>query len=212
MIGEGLFKILQPLIFPLLMAGSVNFSTVDAQCFQKANPGGLRRVLLMNTRHIVGNWPKLEDIDEEGDISELPTLKAGSKWAEYKFPDGTAEITSDGAGDPGFQSCKHSVEFMMAGFSKEVRKEVKKLLNAGSVIIVEMKDGQFAVAGSSDDPIFLKSSFKGGKKGGDKRGFTLKGDSDGMMWDLPVLTAAAIAALQVAPLPEEVEAPANGGK
>lgn len=127
------------------------------------------------------------------------------------FPDGTAEITSDGAGDAGYQSYKHSVEFMMAGFSKEVRKEVKKHLNAGSVCIVEMKDGQFAVAGSSDDPIFLKSSFKGGKKGNDKRGFTLKGDTDGMMWDLPVLTAAAIAALQVAPLPEEVEAPVNGG-
>ncbi|WP_420153558.1 hypothetical protein, partial [Siphonobacter sp.] len=127
-------------------------------------------------------------------------LKQGSKFAEYLFPDGTAEVSSDGSGDPAFQSYKHTVEFMLAGFSKEVRKEVKKNLNAGCVIIVEMKDGQFAVLGSSDDPIFLKSSFKGGKKGNDKRGYTLKGDTDGMMWDIPVLTAEAIADLEVTPL------------
>ncbi|OIN61182.1 hypothetical protein [Arsenicibacter rosenii] len=181
----------------------VNFASIDAQSYQEANPGGIRRVLIMLSRKFANPWPTLAGIDADNEVTVAPVLKnAQDKWAEYLFPDGTASLDSDGGGDPGYQSFKHVAELALAGLSKDVRAEIKKHKNAGCVIVMEMKDGQFLVAGSSDDPIFLKSSFKGGKKGNDKRGFTLKGDVDGMMWDLAVLPAALVEDLAIDPVPE----------
>lgn len=178
----------------------LNFSTVDAQCFQIPNPGGVRRVLVLCSRFIAAPWPTPAVLNADNEVTALPTYtEANTKWAEYMFPDGTANVDSDGGGDPGYESFKHMIEIAMAGFSKEVRKEVRKHLNAGSVWIFEMKDGQFVVAGSSDDPIFVKPSFKSGKKGNDKRGYTIKGEVDGITWDLPVLDEALIATLPIAP-------------
>ena len=85
----------------------------------------------------------------------------------------------------------------MAGFSDEVQKEVRKHMNAGAVVVGQMKGGEYVVAGSSDDPIFFKTSFKSGAKGSDKRGYTLKGDSNGMTWDLPRVPEALIANLEL---------------
>ena len=183
----------------------VNFASIDAQSYQQGNPGGLRRVLIMLSRKISAPWPSEAVINEDGELTALPSYtSAGEKWAEYLFPDATANIDADGSGDPGYQSYKHMVEFALAGFSKEVRKEIAKHQNASCVVIVEMKDGQYVVGGSSDDAIFLKPTFKGGKKGNDKRGFTLKGDVDGMMWDLPVIPATLMAQLPISPVPDPV--------
>lgn len=187
----------------------VNFASIDAQCFQAPNPGGVRRLLILCSRFFAAPWPRMasEDgsdigtLNEDNEITLAPTYdNVAVKWAEIYFPDGTAEINSDGGGDAGYQSYKHMVEVALAGFSKEVRREVRKHLNAGSVFLFEMKDGQYVVAGSSDDPIFVKPSFKGGKKGNDKRGYTLKGEVDGMPFDLPVMPAAMVATLPIAPL------------
>jgi hypothetical protein len=89
------------------------------------------------------------------------------------------------------------INLAMAGFSKEVRKEAKKHLNAGSVWIVQQKGGEFVVVASSDDPIFLNTGYKSGKGGKDKRGYEMKGESDGMAWDLPVIPDALMATLDV---------------
>ncbi len=174
----------------------VNFSNLEGDSYQAPNPGGLRRVLVILSKSIEGRWPKKEDISN-GEITVAPTLVAGAALAEYTFPDGTAEVTSDQQGDAGFQSFKHSIEFMVAGFSKTIQKEMASHLNAGAVYIVEMNDNQFVVAGSSDSPLFSKSSFKGGKKGADKRGKTVKGEQDGFMWDLLPLSTTAVANLEL---------------
>jgi hypothetical protein len=185
----------------LMATALVNFASIDGQSYQQGNPGGLRRVLILLARKIKNPWPTEALIDAQGNVTALPEYTdAGTKWAEYMFPDGTASVDSDGGGDPGYQSNKHMVELALAGFSAEIRAEIKKHQNAGSIVIVEMKDGQYQVAGSSDDPIFLKPSYKGGKKGNDKRGYTLKGDVDGMMWDLPVLKPNLVASLPISPI------------
>lgn len=174
----------------------LNFANLDGQSFQKPNPGGLRKVYRICSAFITGNWPN-DTVITDGEITALPTLVATNKFSVYDFPDGTAEVTSDSNGDPGYQSFKHGVELAIAGFSKTIQKELAKDLNAGSVFIVEMNDNQLVVAGSSDNPIFVKKAFKGGKKGSDKRGFTLKGDVDGMMWDVLPLSSTIAATLPV---------------
>jgi hypothetical protein len=128
-------------------------------------------------------------------VAGLPAATA--KFVEYVFPIGTCSIDSEVSGDPSFMTYNHVVDLIMGGFSKPVRIEMRKLLNAGAVIIGKMKGGQYVVAGSSDDPIFLKASFKSGKKGGDKRAYTIKGNSDGMGFDLPVISETLIAQLPV---------------
>lgn len=177
---------------------TTNFASVDAQCFQVPNPGGLRRVLCILVDKVVGNWPVVADVDTAtARINKLPTLVSGASWAEYKFPDGTASFDSDFTGDAGYESWKHMMEISLAGHSDAVRKEVSKHLNAGSLWIMEDKDGEYNVLGSTDDPIFVKGGFKGGKKGNDKRGYTLKGEVDGMSWDILPITKSLIASIAV---------------
>ena len=179
----------------------VSLASVDAQNFQQSNPGGVRNVYAIISRQITGVWPNEDIIDANGLITELPTLVTGAKWSQYLTPDGTAEFSFDGGGDPSYQSYKHMIELALAGSSSAVRKEVKKFLNAGGVFLIEDKSGNFVVLGNSDDPIYIKSTFKSGKKGNDKRGYTLKGEVDGMMWEQVFLTPALVADLEFNALP-----------
>ncbi len=174
----------------------VNFASMNATSEQVGNPGGVRKLLKCLARSIEGNWPKKADITA-GEITVAPAMVGTAKWAEYECPDGTVEATSEKQGNPGYQSYKHAVDFALAGFSKAMQNELSKDLNAGSVFIVEMNDGQYVVVGSSDNPIFQKQTFKGGKKGNDPRGFTLKGEQDGFMWDLLPLATAVVADLEI---------------
>lgn len=174
----------------------VNFANLNATSEQKGNPGGIRTLLACQKSFIDGVWPKEADT-LTGEITTLPTMKATAKFAAYECPDGTVEVSSEKQGDPGFQSFKHNIEFMLAGFSKTIQTELAKNMNAGSVYILEMNGGEYVVVGSSDNPIFSKQSFKGGKKGGDKRGFTLKGEQDGFMWDILPLKDTLIATIPI---------------
>ncbi|RAJ94216.1 hypothetical protein LX87_04101 [Larkinella arboricola] len=177
---------------------TVSFANLDGSSFQKPNPGGTRTLLIALSKDIKGVWPKLADI-QEGEVATIPELKTGKQWAEYEFPDGTFDLNDDASGDPGFQSFKHSAEFMIAGMGKTIQTEIMKHLNAGSVVIGELNDGQFFVAGSSDNALYFKPSGKSGKKGNDKRGYTMKGEQDGFMWPLTPLKANVVAALSLIP-------------
>ena len=179
----------------------VALASVDAQNFQIGNPGGVRNVYAILSRQITGVWPNPAVISEEGLITALPTLAATAKWSQYLFPDGTAEFSFDGGGDPSYQSYKHMIEFALGGSSTAVRKEVRKFLNAGGIFLIEDKSGNFVVLGNTDDPIYLKPSFKSGKKGNDKRGYTLKGEVDGMMWEQIFLTSTLVSTLQFNAIP-----------
>ncbi|RCR69425.1 hypothetical protein [Larkinella punicea] len=179
-----------------VMVGLVSLANIDATSYQKPNPGGIRTLYVALRKDIVGIWPKAVDI-VGGEIQTGPVMVTGKKWAEYEFPDGTCSLDDDAAGDPGFQSYKHSLDLMMAGFSKELAAEILKHLNAGCVVILEHNDGQHVVGGSSDNPIFIKPGFKSGKKGADKRGYTLKGEQDGFMWGILPLKETAVTALEL---------------
>ncbi|RAJ92224.1 hypothetical protein LX87_05192 [Larkinella arboricola] len=194
---------------PVVIGSFISLANIDATSYQTPNPGGVRSLFIALRKDIKGIWPKIADIDA-GEIKNAPVMVEGRKFAEYQFPDGTCSLDDDASGDPGFQSYKHTLELMMAGFSKELAAEILKHLNAGAVVIVEMNDGQYVVGGSSDNPIYIKPGFKSGKKGADKRGYTLKGEQDGFMWGILPLKPTVVTELALLPDTEE-EAPAGGG-
>jgi hypothetical protein len=174
----------------------VSFANIDGSCSQTPNPGGARHLLVALAKDIVGAWPKPADITA-GEITTLPTMVSGKKFSMYEFPNQTCDIMSQSTGDPGYAGFSHSVNFSLAGYSAVLVDELSKHRNAGSVFIVEQNDGQYCVVGCSDRPIFLKSDFKTGKKGADKRGFDLKGTQDGLMFDITPLKATLVATIPV---------------
>ncbi|GAB3256027.1 hypothetical protein GCM10027347_17580 [Larkinella harenae] len=179
-------------------AGVVSLANLDGTSYQKSNPGGTRRLLVIGKRDFAKTWPVEANL-VTGEVTAAPELKAGKSFAEYEFAPDTFSMDDASQGDPGFMSYKHSVGFMIAGFGKDIVSEMQKHLNAGCVIIAELNDGQFVVGGSSDNPFYLKKEFKGGAKGADKRGNTLKGEQDGFMWGLTPLAASVVTALALAP-------------
>lgn len=189
----------------------INFASLSADSHQDGNPGGIYTLGVALAKSFSAPWPVKTDI-VGGEITVAPRLtgvinddsQVFTRIALYDFPDGKVEVTSEKQGDPGFQSFKHAIEFMFASFSKAIQVELSKYLNAGAVFFVEMGDGQFGVVGSSKNPVYAKQSFKSGKKGGDPRGFTMKGDSDGNMWDILPLSSAVAAALNFEPIPGSV--------
>lgn len=181
------------------MVGLVSLANLDADSEGEANPGGTRKLLIIHAKDVVGVWPKKSDI-VNGEIINPPVLIDGAGFAEYNFPDSTFDLMDAQEGDPGFQSFKHSAGFMFAGYSKKVVAEVLKHLNAGSIIIGQLNDDVFAVAGSSDNAIYVKSSFSSGKKGSDKRGYTFKGEQDGFMWGVTPLKETVVATLELLPI------------
>ncbi|SFD47256.1 hypothetical protein SAMN05216167_105149 [Spirosoma endophyticum] len=177
-----------------MAGGVVSFANLDASSYEKPNPGGFRRLLIIKSKDIDGVWPKLADITA-GEIVEAPEFVTGAKLAEYSFPDGSFDLTDASDGDPGFQSFKHAGTFMMAGFGKALTAEIMKHLNAGCILIGEMNDNQFAVAGTSDNPLYVKTAFSSGKKGAEKRGYTCKAEQDGFMFGVTPLKAEIAAQL-----------------
>lgn len=181
-----------------------SLAAIDGQCFQQANPGGARHLYVLLAKDVVGTYPTKAQISADGtEVTALPTMVATKKFSEYAFPDGTVDYKVDDGGDPSYQSFKHMVEFMMAGKSKALRAEMAKYINAGCIFLVEDKDGDYMLVGTTDDPIYLKKSFALGKKGNDKRGYTLKGEVDGLTHGVLTLQSSLIATLSpnLVPLP-----------
>lgn len=179
-----------------------SLAAVDGQCFQQANPGGVRKLYVILAKDVVGNYPLPEQIDELTQrLNALPTLVATKKWSEYAFPDGTADFKVDDGGDPSYQSFKHVVEFALAGSSDALHGEMAKYINAGVMFLIQDKDGNYNLAGSTDDPIYLKKTYQLGKKGNDKRGYVLKGEVDGLTFGVVRLQPALVATLTLNAVP-----------
>ena len=179
-----------------------SLASVDATCFQVSNAPGLRKVFGVISKDIVGSWPNASILDADGiNVTAIPTMVTDKKFAQFVFPDGTAETMFDKEGDPGYQTDSHGIEFALAGSSDGVRTEVRKFLNAGGVFLVEEKDGTFTVVGSTDDPVYLTHSFRSGKGGTDKKGYTLTGTVDGMAWGQVKITADLVATMTFEEVP-----------
>lgn len=189
----------------------LNLASVDGQCFQQGNAPGVSKVFAVLARQVVGSWPSKATIDEaECEVTEMPSLVQGASWVEYAVPHTTAKFDASWAGDPGYETCTHNLDWALASLEKPILKEIRKHLNAGSVFIVKDKNDNYFVVGSSDDPVFQKTK-QGttGAKGNDKKGFTLKGVADGMNWDYIKLSDEALADLVIQALPAPSSGPSS---
>ncbi len=180
---------------------SQNFASLAADHSQGGNPAGLLKIVPILAKTFTGNWPIEADITG-GEITVAPRLPVNTPLAVYELPPNTIDVSSDTVGVAGTHSEKHSVEFMTAGFSKAIATELKKFTNAGAVFLVLTPDLKWGVAGTSYKPIYSTKSQKFGKKGGDQRGTTIKGEEEGYLWGIvpladSVVTGLTFAAAQV---------------
>lgn len=180
----------------------INFANFSADNTQQGNPGGFLKIVPILGKTFVANWPIESDIIN-GEITVAPRLPGGWTHAVYELPPNTIDVNSETIGDAGFHTEKHIVEFMAAGFSNSITNELKKYLNAGSVFLALTPDLKWVVAGTSYKPIFMKKNQKFGKRGGEQRGTTLKGEEEGYLWDiLPLASTITLNFLQVPAPPE----------
>lgn len=172
----------------------VNFSSIAADSTQEGNPAGARLITRIPAKVFTSPWPVQTDI-VNGEIATAPTVMFG--WAVYQVPPNTIDFSDEQIGEPGYHNYKQSIEFQMAGLSKELQAEMAKDINVGSVYVVMANDNQWFVVGTSKKPIFTKNSGKIGKKGSDQRGKTLKGEEEGYMWGILPLKQSVGSAFKV---------------
>jgi hypothetical protein len=160
---------------------------------QVANPAGIRRIGIIAVRDLLDeviDWPTAvgEDPDIDQETMEVTTavpLKVGKTIAVITPADNSAFADFENQGDRYYQSYKHAMGLELAGQTQVQSIEMRKHVNTGGIYFTETNDGVIRVYGSKLSPIVLKSKGASGKKGGDKRGYTLTGDSDNFMTEPP---------------------------
>ncbi|WP_439555061.1 hypothetical protein [Dyadobacter sp.] len=160
---------------------------------QLANPAGVRRIGVIAVKDLldaVVDWPKA--VGSAPDVNvvtmEITTplpVGVGKTVAVITPADNSANFTFENQGDRYYQSFKHALALDIAGLTKAQSVELRKFLNTGCIFFVETNDGDIRVIGSKLSPIVLKSKGDSGKKGGDKRGYSLTGDNDNFVTEPP---------------------------
>lgn len=183
---------------------NVNFANLAADNSQEGNVGGFLKIVPILATAPTRNWPIPSDISN-GEINvtipfpvsgQLPVGQSSSFILPvYSLPPNVIDVNSETIGEGGFHGEKHSIELMIAGFSKEIQAELIKYTNAGVFFLVQTSDLKWGVVGTSYRPIYMKKSQKFGKKGGEQRGTTLKGDEEGYLWGILPLATSVVSNL-----------------
>ncbi|GLU54449.1 hypothetical protein Dfri01_39100 [Dyadobacter frigoris] len=160
---------------------------------QLANPAGIRRIGVIAIKDLAANvldWPRVvgatTDVNlETMEITLALPVAQGKTVAVIEPADNSAFADFENQGDRYYQSYKIAMGFDIAGLTKAQSIEMRKFLNTGAIFFVEGHDGEIRVYGSKLAPIVLKSKGSSGKKGGDKRGYSMTGDNDSLMTEPP---------------------------
>lgn len=164
---------------------------------QTANPAGIRRIGIVGVADLLAteiNWPEtvgsVPDVDVTTmEVTRAIPLQVGKTIAVIEPADNSAFMDFEQQGDRFYQSYKHSAGFEIAGLTKAQSQEFRKYLNTGVILFMEYNDGDIRVVGSKLSPIVLKAKGATGKKGGDKRGYTVTGDNDNFVSEPPFYPA-----------------------
>jgi hypothetical protein len=168
----------------------IDLAGISADSHQANNvAGNTTKVAIVLAKQLTANWPVKASITA-GEITVAPPLAATKNFSIIEVPQNSIRTYDSKKGDPGFNSIVQGIEFNMAGFSKGLIAELEKHQNAGCVFLVEDANGIMTCVGSKQNPIFLNYDGDSGKIGTDKRGYMLKGESDGYFLPrLPVATS-----------------------
>ena len=173
-----------------VFASFANLKNIDEQL---ANPAGIRRIGVIATKDLLDtkiDWPSPLGATPDVDVVTMEVTVAvpvavGKTIAVITPADNSAFMSFENQGDRFYQSYKHSMGFDIAGLTKTQAAELRKFINTGAIFFVETNDGDIRVIGSKLSPIVLKAKGDTGKKGGDKRGYTLTGDNDNFTIEPP---------------------------
>lgn len=165
---------------------------------QLANPAGIRRIGVIAIKDLAANvldWPRVVGTTTDVNLETMEVTLAlpvaqGKTVAVIEPADNSAFADFENQGDRYYQSYKIAMGFDIAGLTKAQSIEMRKFLNTGAIFFVEGHDGEVRVYGSKLAPIVLKSKGSSGKKGGDKRGYSMTGDNDSLMTEPPFYPAA----------------------
>lgn len=171
----------------------LSFANLRNIAEQVANPAGIRRIGVIAVRDLapgVLDWPKVVGATPDVDLATMSVTTAlpvatGKTVAVIEPADNSAFADFENQGDRYYQSYKISMGLDIAGLTKEQSIEIRKYLNTGCIFFMEYHDGSVRVYGSKLAPIVLKSKGTSGKKGGDKRGYTMTGDNDSLCTEPP---------------------------
>ncbi|WP_460944503.1 hypothetical protein [Spirosoma daeguense] len=170
-------------------------ATIERTAQQTTNPGGGRRLFLLATDNITGEWPKLADVTE-GELTTAPTLVTGGTaptFIELQVSDNSLKLDGALKGAVGYQSWEQSLDVKVAGFSKKQVNAISKLINTECVAVSILSDGQRVVVGSSFVGLQFEITHTTGAKGGDRREWTLKAKQDGFMHSyLPIASTVVL--------------------
>ena len=173
----------------VVLGAFVSFANLGNIEEQTPNPPGVRRLGVIAVQDLLAttiDWPKLSEINADMQVTVALPLVVGKTVATIDPADNSCEITTESQGMRFYQSYKNGVAFEIAGWGATQMKELKKFVNTGCIFFAEMHDGQIKVIGSKLNPIVLTQKAMTGKKGGDKRGYTLSGDNDSFMFEPPI--------------------------
>ena len=170
----------------------------------KANPGGGRRLFVVNVDGLTTDWPKEADI-VNGEIITAPPLAAAvvgppsvaaAAFVEFDVSDNSLKLDEAMKGAVGYQSWEQGMEVKVAGFSKDQVGAVEKLLNQEVIQVVVQADGTRVVVGTTAIGQQFEVMHTTGAKGGDRREWTLKSKQDGYMHGyLPLASSVVIPGL-----------------
>lgn len=171
----------------------VSFANLRNIPEQIANPAGIRRIGVIAIKDLAANvldWPRVVGTTTDVNLETMEVTLAlpvavGKTVAVIEPADNSAFADFENQGDRYYQSYKISMGFDIAGLTKAQSIEMRKYLNTGCIFFVEYHDGEVRVYGSKLAPIVLKSKGSSGKKGGDKRGYSMTGDNDSLMTEPP---------------------------
>lgn len=147
------------------------------------NPGGIRKIFLIATDQITGEWPK-RSLIEEGELDTAPTLASGTPsptFVEAAISDNSGKADSSLKGAVGYQSWEHGLELKIAGFTKVQCAAIEKLLNTEVIAVCLLNDGTRVVYGSSYTGLNFEIMHTTGAKGSDRKEWTCKAKQDGYM-------------------------------
>lgn len=151
---------------------------------QTANPAGVRRIGVVAVADLetTREWPTVgfNPVVE----TEAP-LKPGGKIAVITPADNSVFMEFEQMGERYYQYFRHSTGFELAGLTQEQAGEMRKYLNTGVVLFLEYNDGDIRVVGTRLKPVGIKAKGATGKKGGDKRGYTITADNDNYISEPP---------------------------
>lgn len=124
--------------------------TFDLSCVRTLNKKYFQEIVVINFNDIDRVASKLNVDDTACDFSVSMKLKAGKKGVMIKLPESSGQIKgffAKSMGTLGYPQYLHSVQFLMAGITSEIKCAMDKLDRGRYVVATQTPDGKVEIYG-----------------------------------------------------------------